>query len=327
MFTQPRPLRRDALTLIELLVVIAVIGVLVSLLLSAVQGSREAARRGTCANHLRQLTTSLHNFESANGRLPAGAYAQVAYLSPQLLLANYYEQNAVYSRISFAVGPLTQPNYDAARTRPQTLICPSDPFPGRTHDLGWSSYHANCGTWSHVNGWDGVFGASFNVNTKPAIPALPPLRLSEILDGLSITAAFAEVVNGAGQSGAAKSKFDCYSFGPLPAGDIRTARAAFLARDWTSASIPWAGTWRWRGYPWTEGSASATWYNHLLPPNNPCWWPSDWYRIVSPASSWHPGGVQVAMCDASVRFVAESVDADVWLALGTRRGGEPLQGP
>lgn len=324
MTPQPHSLRRDALTLVELLVVIAVIGLLVALLLPAVQSAREAARRGVCSSNLRQLAIALHDFESANGGFPAGAYGQVAYLSPQVLLANYYEQNAAYTQISFAVGPLAPPNYDAARARPQTLICPSDPFPARIHDLGWSSYHANCGTWSHVNGWDGVFGASFKVNTKPAIPALPPLRLSEVLDGLSNTAAFAEVVNGAGQSGEARSKFDCYSFGRAPSGDIWAARAAFLARDWTSASIPWAGTWRWRGYPWTEGSASATWYNHLLTPNNPCWWPSDWYRIVSPASSCHPGGAQAAMCDASVRFVAESVDADVWLALGTRRGGEPF---
>jgi prepilin-type N-terminal cleavage/methylation domain-containing protein/prepilin-type processing-associated H-X9-DG protein len=321
-------LQKDGLTLIELMVVIAVIGLLVALLLPAVQQSREAARRATCASNLRQLVISLQNFESVNGTFPAGAYSQGACLSPQILLADFFEQSAVYSRLSFEVGPLAQPNYDAARARPELLICPSDPLPGRIHDLGWTNYHANCGTWVHINGWDGVFGAPFRVNTKPPIPALPPLKLSEILDGLSNTAAFAEVANGDGASGAPKSKFDCYRFIGLPIGDIQTARASFLAADWTVASIPGSGTWRWRGYPWTQGTASNTWYNHLLPPNSPCWWPGgDWYRIVSPASSYHPGGVNVAMCDASVRFVVEVVDPDVWLATGTRQGGESLQPP
>jgi prepilin-type processing-associated H-X9-DG protein len=65
-----------------------------------------------------------------------------------------------------------------------------------------------------------------------------------------------------------------------------------------------------------------------MPPNSPCWQPnSDWWQAVSPASSYHTGGVNVAMCDGSVHFVAGDIDPAVWTALGTRAGGETAQVP
>ena len=86
-----------------------------------------------------------------------------------------------------------------------------------------------------------------------------------------------------------------------------------------------SSVWRYRGYPWNEGNIWRNWYNHLLPPNSPCWRPnSDWWQLVSPASSFHPGGVNILMCDGSLRFTMETVDPDVWLATGTRMGNEPL---
>ena len=69
------------------------------------------------------------------------------------------------------------------------------------------------------------------------------------------------------------------------------------------------------------------WYNHILQPNQPCWRPDDWWKLVSPPSSYHFSGVNVAMADGSVRFVRDSVDADIWLAAGTREGGESLALP
>src|SRR5712692_3069036 len=85
--------------------------------------------------------------------------------------------------------------------------------------------------------------------------------------------------------------------------------------------------WRYRGYPWAEGNIWRGWYNHLLPPNSPCWRTGDWWQLVSPASSFHTGGVNVLLADGSVRFIAESVSADVWHAAGTRAGGEALSLP
>ncbi len=311
-------------TLVELLVVIAIIGILVALLLPAVQSAREAARRMSCTNNMKQVVLALHNFESTYKTIPSGMRHPTGYLSPHAALANYYEQNAVFERLDLNVGPFTQPNYDAARAQPKILICPSDPFPGRTNDMGWTNYHCNAGSWVHLNGWDGLFGPAYDAGggTKKE-----PLRFAEITDGLSNTAAFAEVVNGAGSTGPAPSVYDCFEFGAAPGGPLPAARAAFQAMDWKTASIPWTGTWRWRGYPWTEGTVWRNWYNHLLPPNQACWRPGDWWKIVSPAGSYHPGGANLALADGSVRFIPETVDANAWTAIGTRDGGEAVELP
>ncbi len=107
---------RKAFTLVELLVVIAIIGILVALLLPAVQSAREAARRMSCTNNLKQVVLALHNFESTYKTIPSGMRHPTGYLSPHAALANYYEQNAIYDRLDLNVGPFTQPNYDAARS-------------------------------------------------------------------------------------------------------------------------------------------------------------------------------------------------------------------
>ena len=320
---------RGGFTLVELLVVIAIIGVLVALLLPAVQAAREAARRTQCVNNLKQVCLALHNFESNFNRLPAGEHqpTTAGYLSPHALIANQFEQSGVYNRLDLNQGPFSAQNYAAAASQPKFLICPTDPFPGKKEYMGWTNYHSNAGTWAPLNGWDGVFGPT---EDTAGAKAIGPLKLGDITDGLSNTAAFAEVVNGAGNiSRPAKSRFDCFDTGTNPtSGTLAAARASFVAGNWQTSSIPWSGDWRWRGYPWTEGTVWRNWYNHIVPPNSPCWVPGgDFWRIVSPASSMHPSGANVAMTDGSVRFVTESVDADIWAAAGSRAGGEALQLP
>jgi len=152
------------------------------------------------------------------------------------------------------------------------------------------------------------------------------------------TVAFAEMANGAGESGESPNPLsDCFDFGGTPpTTDLQAAQAALLAKDWRTSEIAslGGGPWRWRGNPWTEGSMWRTWYNHILPPNNPCWKgtgggsvTADFWDLVSPASSLHPGGVNVCMCDGSVRYVAENVDPIVWVAAGTPDGGEIFELP
>jgi prepilin-type processing-associated H-X9-DG protein len=102
-----------------------------------------------------------------------------------------------------------------------------------------------------------------------------------------------------------------------------------MAKTWT-ASTPLASSgWRYRGYPYVEGDPWRGFYNHLLPPDKPCWVPSgpDWTNLVTPASSYHASGVNVVLCDGSVRYVADAVDPLAWLAAGTRNGGESLPLP
>lgn len=321
MLPAPFSIRR-AFTLVELLVVIAIIALLVLLLLPAVQAAREAARRTTCINHIRQMGIALHTYASAHRRLPSGSPQLFAgnsgYLSPQAQILPYIEEEAVGRLMDINQGPFDQPNYNAARNQPEVFLCPSDSQRGQRTDMGWNNYHANCGSWVRAAGWDGVFGPNY----EAAGHSLKPLTWAKIVDGTSKTVAFAEVINGFGPDVTVPPHrlADCFEFGSAPGGGLYAARDAFLARDWRGAQIPWNGEWRWRGYPWSEGTVWRGWYNHILPPNSVCWRPGSWWELVTPATSYHRGIVNIAMCDSSVQSINSDIDRDVWLEMGTRNG-------
>jgi prepilin-type N-terminal cleavage/methylation domain-containing protein/prepilin-type processing-associated H-X9-DG protein len=330
-----RPARnRVGFTLVELLVVIAIIGILLALLLPAVQAAREAARRTSCKNNLKQLGLALQNYVSAKKSLPPGQLAKFTGgpdsrdYSVQTQILAYFEEENVRKLFNFNDEVLSAGNVVAANSLAALMLCPSESQRGVPGDLGWTNYHANAGSWSHLAGWDGVFGA---VAIEDGIPALPPLRLAKILDGTSKTAALAEVVNGLAPEGnappaVASPVADCFEFGgnPFPVGggsaSLATIRGVFLKKNSQTASVPWSGVWRYRGNPWTGGNMWFTWYNHLLPPNSTCWQAGSWWKLISPASSYHGGVVNVAMSDGSVQTVAQEIDMDLWTDMGTRAG-------
>ena len=326
-----RPQR--AFTLIELLVVIAIIAILIGLLLPAVQKVREAAARVQCANNLKQLGLAAHNYHDVLGRFPHGSEnAAIWGPSPHAYLLPVIEQGNVQALMTqtFAHGSTSQggtgqqvTNHEAGSTaRPKIFACPSDPFtyPGLVY--GFTNYHTNYGRWVGLqNQWDGVFGTNFT--PYGSIPRMDATRIVTITDGTSNTLMFAEVANGIGGNPTQRDqRRDCYSAPALPFNTNNPAalRATLLAIDWRTAGNL---GWNWRGYPWREGSIWRNGFNTLLGPNKPCYRPGgEWWQLVTPASSYHTGGVNACMADGSVRFFSDNVNPDAWTAAGSRSGGE-----
>jgi prepilin-type N-terminal cleavage/methylation domain-containing protein/prepilin-type processing-associated H-X9-DG protein len=293
---------RSGFTLIELLVVIAIIGVLIALLLPAVQQAREAARRIQCTNNLKQLGLALHNYESAGGAFPmstnAGRYASGNFgnggnwgsWSPQAHMLPYLEQTQIYNAINFQLVNqgdtggsygLPHPSTTAIRTRIQSFLCPSAPLPPGTF---WSaprpgnSYFASTGSSFHFNGNlgsgkpNGMFAYLGQAITQ-----------RDVLDGTSNTVAFGEwklgdfdqaikstqdVVNVGnvylgGSSADHPANNMPYGAGQLP-GYVLTCRNAW-------ASVPPGGDNRpnrsWIGEQWATGMNGRALGNMLLPPN------------------------------------------------------------
>ncbi len=179
---------KSAFTLVELLVVVAIIGVMVGLLLPAVQSARESARRMQCSNNLKQIGLALHNYHASYDKLPfswggttppsgSPGYSAISQLLP------FMEQSALHEQIDFSV-PIVHPRNDAARlTEVGMLRCPSDLENPQRQAGGAINYMANVGNqhlWLDPNSQNGVFSRGRQ------------LKLRDILDGLSNTAAFAE---------------------------------------------------------------------------------------------------------------------------------------
>jgi prepilin-type N-terminal cleavage/methylation domain-containing protein/prepilin-type processing-associated H-X9-DG protein len=330
--SSPPQQARHGFTLVELLVVIAIIGVLVSLLLPAVQAAREAARRSSCTNNLKQHGLAMLNFESAKKTLPAGQTDAItgdpnapAYISAQAQMLPYFEDENLRRLFDFKKPLYGDHNFEAMYgSQPAIFLCPSDDRAGKPVETGWTSYHANSGSWARLRGWDGLFGPKIAEAGKDP---LPPVEIGQIVDGASNTVAFAEVITGfypevAPGRGAGDALADCFEFGAPPTGDFTAVRTALLGRDWRTATIPWDGEWRYKGNPWAEGTHWRTWYNHLVPPNSTCWQTGDWWELIVPPSSRHSNLVNAVMADGSVQAVADDIDPMTWTEMGTRDGIE-----
>jgi prepilin-type N-terminal cleavage/methylation domain-containing protein/prepilin-type processing-associated H-X9-DG protein len=334
--------RRSGFTLIELLVVIAIIGVLIALLLPAVQAAREAARRAQCVNNLKQIGLALHNYHASWNQFPLGESPTA--LNPSVIALPFMEQNPVYNSINFNLPDrwvwTNIATYTALRTRVQSYVCPSEIYTATNND-GYNSwgmnYAWNAGQWYPMTrNWDGVFGRSIDDDSSVRPFTFSNVGLNAIIDGSSNTLMSAEVAQGPdNNTGAPRTRVsDCYHIaGATPSSTGYTAAQVTQvvgqcdALNWVNAPLPsFTPPWRFKGYPWMEGSMWRNWFNAIRTPNQSCCTMDSisWWYIMKPASSYHPGGANVVMCDGSVRFAKESVSRTVWLGLASRAGGEVL---
>ena len=342
---------RRAFTLIELLVVIAIIGVLVALLLPAVQSAREAARRTQCTNNLKQVGIAIHNYVSTFQVLPfgkGGSYAPTfpgtpiyARWSAQSQLLLYLEQGNLFNSINFSLPPETpgmagdvpfmppyqNPNRDnatASRSQVGMYLCPSD-GPTISGWAGGTNYLANLSSWACDLSENNPSTVAPNEKATGVFYYLSGVKMADVTDGLSNTAFFSEKIRGTGLRDP-DARSDSLIITPVTSLDA-TLQACRSANPATSTRL----TYR-QGMSWVLGEMCCTAYNHVDTPNkHTCagtGFPGSMANMPMqvPPSSRHPGGVNTLMGDGTVRFIKDGVDLTTWRALGTRNGGEVISG-
>ncbi len=308
---------RLGFTLVELLVVIAIIGILVALLLPAVQSAREAARRAQCTNHIKQLALALHNHHDIRGRFPHGNYNYLDSTGSTPAPYNnrqdrrcwmqdtlpYLEQQPLYEEFETYMqtnnSALGFPNLHVVIP---TLRCPSDPINKKlrtfwggigTPTQGFSGNLVVCAGNDYFN----AGGATNSADLNGIFFAISRTRLTDITDGTSNTAMVSEIILSP-DTGSHDIRGRYYN--PAHGGVLFSTR------------IP----------PNTMVPDQFNWCSSSPVPRAPCIWTGT-NMFVSPRS-YHPGLVNLGMADGSVRTISNNVNAAAFRDIGSRNGGESV---
>jgi prepilin-type N-terminal cleavage/methylation domain-containing protein/prepilin-type processing-associated H-X9-DG protein len=317
-------LKRRAFTLVELLVVIAIIGVLTAMLLPAIQGARESARRAQCTSNIKQLAMAAHNYHSAKKKFPTGAHLPVDVGDRPTMGTNlwvellpYIEEYSLYNKWDFddnrnnVAGGLSATQAQVIRI----LVCPSDPLSEPVWELvggvgtpPWSwGYYA-------ISSYGGSAG-------RRAIQAGPPPEFARLTrDGvffISSNIRMKDITDGS-----SKTLF----MGERNHDDPEYDRRKDIV--WTGSG-PMAGWGRWAYVAGSGVSGSVTLHsaapiNYHVPPDG------NFSNVEDRAAAFgsdHPGGANFALADGSVRFIAEDLPLEQLQNLSTRAGDEVIEAP
>lgn len=326
--------KHGGFTLVELLVVIAIIGVLVGLLLPAVQAAREAARRMSCSNNLKQLGLALQNYHDTYGTFPpqgifgpgTAPYTLPYHHTWNEMILPFVEQQPLYDTTDRNLPVWGQP---IVSTQVSFLRCPSDA--GRwelneTHNIavtnygGCEGYHWwETGTAGNSAPWN-AFGDPFtqSADIMGIFTVNRTRRMSDVTDGLSNTIAVAEC--------------DSMGFGGGPIRTVGTGlrrvgtpvfRSAFVANGVNGWSGNEGGGQRVVNPDGTAKANGGWWKNHAFPPTFiSAWGPNAHW---AGPSSYHPGGIQTVFADGSVAYLTETMDYGTWLKMSAMRDGHTFK--
>lgn len=317
--------RKKGFTLVELLVVIAIIGILIALLLPAVQAAREAARRMQCSNKVKQQSLALHNYHDVHKKFPpgklsvGGGFGGPYFTNWCLAILPFIEQQALHEQYNHNVRNRHDDNRAVNQTVVDTFNCPTDDGPPELrrpasgpcrYDYAHSSYRCIAGRSNghhndpngHGGWWDGA-------------------EVSHMIDSRSGWRGVLHLVNmDFGWGGKGGMSLYCEDFGSVKDGTSNTAvigelhlpegqarRGTFWAYSYTSynasGATPYSGSLH--AHDWSVCKSA-------VPTDNIC--KRGW-------GAFHPGGFNVGFCDGSVRFVPETVNMEIWCRLASIGGG------
>jgi len=328
-------------TLVELLVVITIIGVLMALLLPAVQAARESARRSHCTNNMKQMGLAIHNFESVKKKLPSGGEGTDYSVSPPVtafeshstftLLLPFIEKKDIFDLMNLRYSYRAPVNQTAAKTWISTYICPTNPYQEGRDPQGFGALDYYCTVYTDISPTTGQRDKLTRMDGALAIPAV---SMAAVIDGTSNTIAIIEDAGRAhrlsGLPVAADSKYaDPYCAGEgAGTPDCEGTLNNRTVHRWADPDAGGSGvSGPPNATPAVNGKTTCKYISqNAVPIGGPadCLWKNNNCGPNDEPFSFHPNGCNAVMVDGSVRFLSDEIDGILLRYLVTRSEGVPI---